>query len=85
MLDIMANIEHWIHLTRHFGPMSGSDPKLKEPAERYLMTIFDMGCNLRPNQAARHLSPLTCCRQLGHRERVQKQSARRAEALKLNQ
>lgn len=56
VLDIMANIEHWIQFTRHFGPMSGSDPKLKEPAERYLMTIFAMGCNLGPNQAARHLA-----------------------------
>lgn len=56
VLDIMANIEHWIQFTRHFGPISGSEPKLKEPAERYLMTIFAMGCNLGPNQAARHLA-----------------------------
>ena len=56
VLDIMANIEHWIQFTRHFGPVSGGDPKLKEPAERYLMTIFAMGCNLGPNQAARHLA-----------------------------
>ncbi|MEN1713255.1 Tn3 family transposase, partial [Pseudomonas aeruginosa] len=53
VLDIMANIEHWIQFTRHFGPMSGNEPKLKEPAERYLMTIFAMGCNLGPSQAAR--------------------------------
>ena len=56
VLDIMANIEHWIQFTRHFGPMSGNEPKLKDPAERYLMTIFAMGCNLGPNQAARHLA-----------------------------
>ncbi|EMN5288403.1 MULTISPECIES: Tn3 family transposase [Pseudomonas] len=56
VLDIMANIEHWIQFSRHFGPMSGNDPKLKAPAERYLMTIFAMGCNLGPNQAARHLA-----------------------------
>ncbi|EPO7926749.1 Tn3-like element ISPa42 family transposase, partial [Pseudomonas aeruginosa] len=56
VLDIMANIEHWIQFTRHFGPMSGNEPKLKEPAERYLMTIFAMGCNLGPSQAARHLA-----------------------------
>lgn len=56
VLDIMANIEHWIQFTRHFGPMSGNEPKLKEPAERYLMTIFALGCNLGPNQAARHLA-----------------------------
>lgn len=56
VLDIMANIEHWIQFTRHFGPMSGNEPKLKDPAERYLMTIFALGCNLGPNQAARHLA-----------------------------
>jgi TnpA family transposase len=56
LLDILANIEHWIQFTRHFGPLSGNEAKLKEPAERYLMTIFAMGCNLGPTQAARHLA-----------------------------
>lgn len=56
LLDIMANIEHWISFTRHFGPLSGNETKLKQPAERYLMTIFAMGCNLGPTQAARHLA-----------------------------
>ncbi|MEA2732884.1 MAG: hypothetical protein QOF70_7359, partial [Acetobacteraceae bacterium] len=32
--------------TRHFGPLSGSDPKIGKAAERYLLTIFAMGCNL---------------------------------------
>ncbi|RQU96227.1 Tn3 family transposase [Burkholderia cenocepacia] len=55
MLDILANIEHWTHFTRHFGPLSGSDPKIPKAAERYLLTTFAMGCNLGPTQAARHL------------------------------
>lgn len=55
VLDILANIEHWTHFTRHFGPLSGSDPQIKDAAERYLLTIFAMGCNLGPTQAARHL------------------------------
>ncbi|WP_321897141.1 Tn3 family transposase [Burkholderia cepacia] len=55
MLDILANIEHWTNFTRHFGPLSGSDPKIKKATERYLLTIFAMGCNLGPTQAARHL------------------------------
>ena len=53
MLDILANIEHWTHFTRHFGPLSGSDPQIRKAAERYLLTIFAMGCNLGPTQAAR--------------------------------
>lgn len=56
LLDILANIEHWAGFSRHFGPMSGNDPKLRGARERYLLTVFAMGCNLGPNQAARHLS-----------------------------
>lgn len=55
LLDILANIHHWTGFTRHFGPISGNDPKIKNAAERYLLTIFAMGCGLGPNQAARHL------------------------------
>src|SRR3546814_3267017 len=50
----MANIENWPHFTRHFCPISGHEPKIKQATERYLQTIFAMGCNLGPNQAARH-------------------------------
>lgn len=56
ILDVLANIEHWMYFTRHFGPLSGNEAKLKQAAERYLMTIFAMGCNLGPSQAARHLA-----------------------------
>ncbi|WP_034301970.1 Tn3 family transposase [Herbaspirillum sp. RV1423] len=56
LLDILANIEHWTGFTRNFGPLSGDEPKLRNARERYLLTVFAMGCNLGPNQAARHLS-----------------------------
>lgn len=55
MLDILANIEHWPHFTRHLGPLSGGDPQIRKAAKRCLLTIFAMGCNLGPTQAARHL------------------------------
>lgn len=54
--DILANIEYWTGFTRNFGPLSGDEPKLRNARERYLLTVFAMGCNLGPNQAARHLS-----------------------------
>jgi TnpA family transposase len=54
LLDILANIEHGTHFTRHFGPISGNEPNIKQATERYLQTVFAMGCNLGPNQAARH-------------------------------
>jgi TnpA family transposase len=55
LLDILANVAHYTHWPRHFGPLSGSDPKLDRPEERYLLTTFAHGCNLGPTQAARHL------------------------------
>ncbi|NRD81010.1 Tn3 family transposase [Bacillus sp. BRMEA1] len=55
LIDILCNVEHWINWTRHFGPSSGSDPKLKNPRERYILTTFAYGCNLGPIQAARHM------------------------------
>ena len=54
VLDILCNVEHWLNWTRHFGPLSGNEPKLKQSAERYIFTTFGYGCNLGPNQTARH-------------------------------
>ncbi|MDV2997572.1 MAG: Tn3 family transposase TnXo19 [Chroococcidiopsis sp. SAG 2025] len=54
VLDILCNVEHWLNWTRHFGPLSGSEPKFKQLAERYIFTTFGYGCNLGPNQTARH-------------------------------
>ena len=54
VMDCLENIEHLVHFTRHFGPLTGNEPKLKDPATRYLQTIFAYGCNLGPTQAARH-------------------------------
>ncbi len=54
VLDILCNVEHWLNWTRHFGPLSGNEPKFKQLAERYIFTTFGYGCNLGPNQTARH-------------------------------
>jgi TnpA family transposase len=54
LLDILKYANHWARFTRHFGPPSGSDPKLAQAVQRYLFTVFGYGCNLGPNQTARH-------------------------------
>ncbi|WP_449415980.1 Tn3 family transposase [Phormidium nigroviride] len=54
VLDILCNVEHWLNWTKHFGPLSGNEPKFKLSAERYIFTAFGYGCNLGPNQTARH-------------------------------
>jgi TnpA family transposase len=55
IIEVLGNVQHWTGWTRHFGPLSGSDPKLDRPTERYILTTFAYGCNLGPVQAARHL------------------------------
>ena len=64
LLDILSNVEFHTNWTRHFGPLSGSDPKLNRPVERYLLTLFTYGCNLGPAQAARHMRGLVSARML---------------------
>ncbi|MEG4997778.1 Tn3 family transposase [Microcoleus sp. B4-D4] len=55
LIDVLRNVDYWTNFTRHFGPISGSDPKLERATERYLLTTFTYGCNLGPTQAARHM------------------------------
>jgi TnpA family transposase len=47
-------VEHWLNWTRHFGLASGSEAKLDQPTERYILAVFGYGCNLGPHQTARH-------------------------------
>jgi TnpA family transposase len=54
LLDILAYTEHLVNFTRHFGPLSGSDPGLADPLSTYLMTTFAYASNMGPNQTARH-------------------------------
>ncbi len=55
VIEILCDVAHWTGWTRHFGPLSGSDAKIDQPNERYVLTAFTYGCNLGPAQAARHL------------------------------
>jgi TnpA family transposase len=64
LLEVLCNVEHWIGWTRHFGPLSGSDPKLERARERYVLTAFTYGCNLGPAQAARHMGEVVSAYQL---------------------
>lgn len=34
LLDILANVHHWTPWTTHFGPLSGSEPKLDDAVRR---------------------------------------------------
>jgi TnpA family transposase len=54
LLDILKHVHHWVPYTRHFGPPSGSDSKLRDAVQRYLFTVFGFGCNLGASQTASH-------------------------------
>lgn len=58
VLEALADTEHWLGWTRHFGPVSGFEAKMERPRERYVATVFCYGCGLGPSQAARSLKDL---------------------------
>ena len=54
LLDLIHRVQKWVDYTRHFGPISGSNPKLRNAIIHYLFTVFGYGCNLGAAQTARH-------------------------------
>ena len=58
VLEALADTEHWLDWTRHFGPVSGFEAKLERPRERYVAAVFCYGCGLGPSQAACSLKGL---------------------------
>lgn len=46
---------HLLGRHHHFGPASGSDPKIKEALARYVLTVFAHGTLLGPAQVAAHM------------------------------
>jgi TnpA family transposase len=55
VLDILCNVAHWTEWPRHFGPLSGSEPKLEDALAKYIATTFCYGTNLGPAQTAKHM------------------------------
>jgi TnpA family transposase len=66
LLDVLARIDHVTDFTRHFGPLSGNEPKTADAKVRQLLTIFAYGTHLGPHQMARHLRGLLNADQIAH-------------------
>lgn len=64
VIDVLCDVSHWTQWPRHFGPLSGSDAKIDQPLQRYILTCFTYGCNLGPAQAARHFRGAISAHQL---------------------
>ena len=56
LLSIVARTAYWLGWHHHFGPASGSDPKIADPLSRYCMAVFTGGVNIGPYEAARHIA-----------------------------
>jgi TnpA family transposase len=54
MLDILRNVNEWTGYTRHFGPLSGSDPKIERAPERYIFNTFCYGSGMGAADTSRH-------------------------------
>ncbi|MEQ4724463.1 Tn3 family transposase [Nonomuraea sp. B19D2] len=55
LLDILTRTAYQTGWTRHLGPASGSDPKIKEALGRYVLMVFTYGTLLGPAQVAAHM------------------------------
>lgn len=55
IMEILCNIEHWVNYTKYFGPISGTEPKLKNPKERYILLTFGYGYNMGLAQTSKHI------------------------------
>jgi hypothetical protein len=69
ILDMLANVSSWTQCFRDLGPLSGSGPKLADPVQRYILTVFAYGCNLGPREAARHMQGLATAHELSFTNR----------------
>lgn len=55
LIDILCLTHKYTGWAHSFNPLSGSDPKLENPEERYIATTFCYGTSMGPNQTSRHL------------------------------
>ena len=83
VLDVLARIDQLTHFTRHFGPLSGNEPKTADARVRFFFTIFAYGSHLGPHQLARHLLGRLTADQIAQTNRRQV-TAEKLEAAKLD-
>lgn len=55
LLDVLTRVAYLTGWWRHFGPASGSDPKIRDAMGRYVLTAFTYGGNLTATEVARHM------------------------------
>ena len=58
ILEALADTEHWLGWSKHFGPLSGFSSKLANALEYYLTTVFCYGTAIGPSATARAIGNL---------------------------
>jgi TnpA family transposase len=64
LLAILTRTAYQAGWPRHFGPLSGSDPKLRDRLGRYVPTAFCYGTYLGPAELERHMPGQVTAREL---------------------
>jgi TnpA family transposase len=55
LIDVLCSSHFYCGWGDIFGPISGEDPKIRDPIERYLLTSFAYATGLGPTQTALHV------------------------------
>jgi len=55
LIDVLVNVNHHTSWAGVFGPVSGSEPKIPDAIERYILMTFAYGTGMGPTQAAQHM------------------------------
>jgi TnpA family transposase len=84
LLDILTRTAYWLGWHRHFGPASGSDPKIRDALGRYVLLTFCYGANLGPTQLARHMRGVTAKELLTANKHADAQKINRASTDVIN-
>ncbi len=58
LLDLMADVQHWLNWCGCFGPLSGFETKLEDAILRQMLTVFAYGTHMGPAQMARSFTDL---------------------------
>ena len=53
LLDVIINVEKWLNLNKHFGPLSGFESRISDPELRFVLTVFCYGTNIGPTETVR--------------------------------
>jgi TnpA family transposase len=58
ILDLMADVQHWLNWCGCFGPLSGFETKLEDATLRQMLTVFAYGSHMGSAQMARSFAAI---------------------------